>query len=126
MSENSTNRVTAPSLTRYPHAEPSKNRNGIISWLRGDRVMVWTVALLLGHAIARIINALMSDILEPAFNRAFGDPDNERPETTIFGAKIKVRHFIMAIVQFIIIISIAYALSGSGRVDPSHYQPLDT
>jgi len=110
----------------YPIVEHEGARRGLWSWLRGEKVLIWTVALLLGHAIARLINALAEDVIEPAFDRAFGDPDNKRPAMNILGAKIKVRHFFVAIVQFVLIIAIAYALSNGGRRDPAHFRPHDT
>jgi len=111
--------------TRYPYEEPQSRSRGLFAWIKGEKVLIWTIALLLGQAIARIITALMDDIIEPAFNRAFGDPDNESPAVTVLGAKLKLRHFIVAIIQFLIIITIAYALSGSGRHEPAYYRPID-
>ena len=80
------------------------------------------VALLLSHAIARIVTAMMEDVVEPMFNRAFNDPDNTRPATTVLGAKLKIRHFLVALFQFIAIILIAYALSNRGSYDPAFYR----
>lgn len=110
----------------FPYATSDKKvTRGIWAWLRGDRVMIWVVALLIGQAIARIVSSLMEDVLEPIFNRAFNDPDNEHPTVSIFGAKIRVRHFLMALFQFILIIVIAYAFSSRGAFDPAFFQPHD-
>ena len=116
---------------RYPVSTSESGGTGVVDqeksifgWLRADKVLVWTIALLLGHAIARLVNSLMEDVIEPAFNAAFHDPANEKPATTILGAKIKLRHFIVAIIQFILIIVIAYALSGNGRREPAYYKHI--
>lgn len=110
---------------RYPHEEPYSRNRGLFAWIRGEKVLIWTIALLLGQAIGKIINSLMDDIVEPAFNRAFGDPENKSPTVNVLGAKLRLRHFVVAIIQFLIIITIAYALSGSGRSEPGYYRPID-
>lgn len=118
-------RDAADGDTRYPYEEPYTHNRGLFAWIKGEKVLIWTIALLLGQAIARIITALMDDIVEPSFNRAFGDPDNKSPTVSVLGAKLKLRHFIVAIIQFLIIITIAYALSGSGRHEPAYYRPIN-
>lgn len=119
--------LDAPSVRDpFPYSTDGPPARGIWAWLRGDRVMIWVVALLIGQAIARIVAALMEDVLEPIFNRAFNDPDNEHPTVSIFGAKIRVRHFLVALFQFLFIVIIAYAFSNRGAYDPAFFKPHDT
>lgn len=115
--------LTAPTVhDPFPYSTERPIERNVLSWIRGERVVVWLVALLLGQAITRIVASLTEDVIEPMFNRAFNDPDNERPAINILGAKIRFRHFVMAIFQFVLIIAIAYALSDNGRYDPAYYQ----
>lgn len=113
--------AAAAGMNANKNAQRNAKRRGLIRWLRSDRVLVWTVALLLGAAIARLVNALAEDMIEPALNRAFGDPNNDKPTTNVFGANLKVRHFAIAIIQFLFIVVIAYALSKEGTYEPARY-----
>lgn len=124
MTTNGSNKVSSLPLqsaaSRYPYEAEKQNR-GFFAWLSGENIIIWTIAILLGNAIGRLVNSFFEDVFDPIIRTALHDPDNKRPTVKIFGVDMRVRALFMTILQFIVILLIAYLLSQHGRYDPGHF-----
>lgn len=120
-----TSRVSAQPLqsiaSRFPY-ETEKQTRGFFAWLTGENIIIWTIAILLGNAIGRLVNSFFEDIFDPIIRTALNDPDNKRPTVKILGVNMRLRALFVTILQFIVILLIAYLLSQHGRYDPGRFE----
>ncbi len=106
--------------SRFPYETPNKGR-GLFAWLSGENIVIWTIAILLGNAIGRLVNSFFEDVFDPIVRTALHDPDNKHPTVKIFGVNMRIRALFMTILQFIVIMLIAYLLSQHGKYDPGNF-----
>lgn len=111
--------------SRFPYETENRHR-GFLTWVQGDRVIIWTIAILLGNAIGRVVNSFFEDVFDPVLRTALNDPSNKNPTTRILGVNVRLRSIFMALLQFIMIMIIAYLLSRRGSKDPGRFTTRNT
>jgi large conductance mechanosensitive channel len=75
--------------------------------LRGN-VVDLAVAVVIGAAFTAIVNALVSDIINPLIAAAVSKPDFSFLKLTVHGGVIKYGDFLNAIISFLLIAGVVY------------------
>lgn len=91
---------------------------GFIEFIREQGVIGLAVGFILGGAVAKVVSALVTDLVNPFVGLALGSGKGlESASFKILGAKFMYGHFISVLLDFVIIASVVYTFVKVFKLD---------
>ncbi len=82
---------------------------GFIEFIREQGVVGLAVGFILGGAVAKVVSALVTDLVNPIVGLALGSGKGlESAAFKVLGAKFMYGHFVSVLLDFIIVASVVY------------------
>lgn len=82
---------------------------GFIEFIRTQGVVGLAVGFILGGALSQLVQALVTDLVNPVVSVALGKAENFASSTaSIGGVTLQYGHFISVLVNFLVIAAVVY------------------
>jgi large-conductance mechanosensitive channel len=83
----------------------------LFSWLKNEKILIIVLGVMIGDAVSRVVVKFVEKVFNPMAEQVLGIDPNKQHFVEIWGAKIQSRAFLLSIIEFALIILLAYIIS---------------